>query len=176
MPSTTTSKVLSSHRHNVSAALAAVSCTVAIAACGSSGRSSGAAASSGSTQGVRYADCMHSHGAPNFPDPGVNGSINLPSAIDPQAPAFRSAQHACANLQPNANGPWPALSKAQEAGMVANAQCIRKHGVPNFPDPFFAPGGRAAGVNLPPGLERQSPSIYIASKACARVGTPIPGP
>ena len=59
--------------------------------------------------------------------------------------------------------------------MVANARCIRKHGVPSFPDPTFGPGGEGAGVNLGPGAGRPSPAIEQAAKACAHVGTPIPG-
>jgi hypothetical protein len=175
MPSTRTSKVLSSHRHNVSVALAAVSCAVAIAACGSSGSSSGAAASSGSTQGVRYADCMRSHGAPNFPDPNADGSVNLPSGINSASPAFQAAQQACASLQPNANGPRPAITAAQQKSFVANAQCMRKHGVPNFPDPVFGTGGQGIGYNVPPGaFAYETQGVLRASRECRNVGSPLP--
>lgn len=59
------------HRHTVSVVHAAVSCALAVAACGSSGKSSSAGASGGPL--LKLAECMRSHGVPNFPDPGANG-------------------------------------------------------------------------------------------------------
>jgi hypothetical protein len=50
---------------------------------------------------LAWAACMRQHGLPNFPDPGFGGGgqITLGSAakggIDPQSPAFKSAQAAC---------------------------------------------------------------------------------
>jgi hypothetical protein len=86
----------------------ALACAVALAACGSSGKSS-AAASGGSGQGIEYADCM------------------------------------------------------------------RKHGVPNFPDPTFGPGGRAIRFKVRAGaFGAQSAAINLANKACAHIGTPLP--
>jgi hypothetical protein len=35
--------------------------------------------------------------------------------------------------------------------MIAKARCIRRHGVPNFPDPTFAAGGQGVGLNFGPG-------------------------
>ena len=58
---------------------------------------------------------------------------------------------------------------------IAKARCIRRHGVPSFPDPFFAPGGHGVGINLGPGLSGDSPAIRHAAKACAGVGAGIPG-
>jgi hypothetical protein len=172
MRSATTTDATGAHDHGVSIALAAVSCALVIAACGSSGRSSSAAATSGNPQGVKYADCMRSHGVQSLPDPSPNGGIDLPSSINPQAPAFRSAQQTCANLQPGAGGPPPAISPAQQKSFVANAKCMRKHGIPNFPDPTFGPGGR--GIGYPPGLRFRASAINLANKACAHVGTPLP--
>jgi hypothetical protein len=153
---------------------AALVCAVALAACGSSGKPS-AAASSGASQGIKYADCMRKHGVPSFPDPSPNGGVNLPSSINSRAPAFQSAQQACANMQPNANGPRPAISAAQQKAFVANARCMRKHGVPSFPDPSFGPGGRAISFNVRAGAFRsQSAALNLANKACAHIGTPLP--
>src|ERR1019366_2641493 len=129
-------------------------------------------ASSASPQAVKYSDCMRAHGVPNFPDLNANGSVNLPSDINPDAPAFQSAQQACAGLRPGAGSPPPPISLAQQKSFVANAKCMRKHGVPNFPDPVFGPGGR--GIGYPPGLRFRASAINLANKACAHVGTPLP--
>jgi hypothetical protein len=172
------SKAPSNHRRGLSIALAAVTGAVAIAACGSSSKATSTAASGASgasPQGIKYADCMRSHGVPTFPDPNTDGSVNLPPDINPDAPAFQAAQQACASLQPNANGPWPAITAAQQKSFVANAQCMRKRGVPNFPDPVFAPGGQGIGYNVSPGsLAYEAQGILQTSKACRNVGSPLP--
>jgi len=164
-----------SRSDGLSIALVALSCALAIAACGSSAKSSSSTAgSSQHSQGVRYADCMRFHGVPNFPDPSVGGGFPLrTSGINQQSPAFLSAQRGCANLQPGGNSQPSPISAAQQAGMVANARCIRKHGVPNFPDPTFGPGGEGAGVAYVGNAS--APAFQRAVKTCAHVGTPIPG-
>jgi hypothetical protein len=53
--------------------------------------------------------------------------------------------------------------------------CMRKHGVPSFPDPSFGPGGRAISFNVRAGAFRsQSAALNLANKACAHIGTPLP--
>ena len=132
-----------------------------IAACGSSVRSANAGASRASPQGIKHSDCMRAHAVADLPDPSANGGVELPASIAPQAPAFASAQQACANLQPGAGGPRPAVSEAQRKSFVANAQCMRKHGIPNLPDRRSGPGGRGIGYN-PPGPRFQAPAIDLA--------------
>jgi hypothetical protein len=159
--------------YKVLMALAAITCGMAIGACGASKSSRTAAVSGLFAQGVKYSDCMRSHGVLNFPDPAPGGGFPLrTSGIDQQSPAFLSAQHACASQQPRGTSQPPPISAAQQAGMVANARCIREHGVPNFPDPTFGPGGEGAGVAF---ANASSPAFQKAVKTCAHVGTQIPG-
>jgi hypothetical protein len=47
---------------------------------------------------------MRSHGVPNFPDPSPGGPSVIPNWIKPQAPAFRSAQKACAKYLKGSSG------------------------------------------------------------------------
>jgi hypothetical protein len=52
---------------------------------------------------LKFAQCMRSHGVPNFPDPQVSGGhvtmqLSPSSGIDPNSPAFQSAQQACQSL------------------------------------------------------------------------------
>ena len=117
---------------------------------------------------------MRSHGVPNFPDLNPNGSVDLPASINPEAPAFQSASQACASLRPGASSP-PPISLTQQKSFLANAKCMRKHGVPNFPDPAFAPGGMGIGYNVAPGsLAYEAQGILRASRECQNVGTPLP--
>jgi hypothetical protein len=64
----------------------------------------GAAAKARQTA-LRFAQCMRSHGAPNFPDPqiqsGPGGGIGIRiggPGVDPNSQAFKSAQTACGSI------------------------------------------------------------------------------
>jgi hypothetical protein len=132
-----------------------------VAACGSSKlpNRSPAAVPSGE---VAFAACMRSHGVPGLPDPGPNG-LNL-SGIDTQSPAFRSAHEACAPLQSPSTAPGSPASDGQRLAALANARCMRSHGVPNFPDPQFLPnGGNTIMLN---GINTKSPAFKRAQAAC----------
>ena len=79
----------------------------------------------------KWAACIRAHGVPNFPDPNSDGSVNL-AGININSPQFLAAHLACQSLEV-ANP--PAVVKQQVKQELAVAQCMRKHGVPNFPDP-----------------------------------------
>jgi len=120
-------------------ALGALACAMVIAACGSSSGSSRAAAASGQfAQGVKLANCMRSHGVPNFPDPGAGGGFALPSTINPQSPSYQVARQPCAKLQPGPLGGPPKASEQQRKLALAFSKCMRRHGLPNFPDPVIS--------------------------------------
>jgi hypothetical protein len=161
-------------KHNVWAVLAAASLAAVTAACGSSDKPHGTAGVGPSPQGIKYSDCMRSHGVLDFPDLNANGSVSLPSSINPQAPAFQAAQQTCASLRPEGSPPAP-ITLAQQKSFLANARCIRTHGVPNFPDPAFGPGGYGIGYNVPPGsLAYEAQAILQASRECRNVGSGLP--
>src|SRR5262249_10783659 len=101
------------HRRALTAALAAaaITCTSAIAACGSSSNPNFAQASAGSSLSaslVRFSAYMRSHGVPGFPDPstthgpnsfGIDGhNFNLPANLNSQSPAYESADTTCRHL------------------------------------------------------------------------------
>jgi hypothetical protein len=90
---------------------------------------------SAATSFVAFAACMTSHGVSASTGPGGRG-VEI-SAADPGSPQLQDAQAACRTLLPG-GGP-PTLSPAQEAerakGLATFAGCMRRHGVPNFPDP-----------------------------------------
>ena len=152
------------HRGRLSLVLAGVGCVVAISACGSSGSPSSAAGTgSGDALALKFANCMRSHGVPNFPDPGkpVGGPG---SGINIQAPAVQSAEQKCDKLTHNPEPKGSPASASQRRAALANAQCMRTHGVPNFPDPTF-PSTGGMSVNLA-GLNPQSPAFEHAQAAC----------
>jgi hypothetical protein len=69
----------------------------------------------------------------------------------------------------------PPITAAQQQSFLANAQCMRTHGVPNMPNPVFVPGGYGISYDVPAGsLAYEAKAILQASRACANAGTPLP--
>lgn len=132
---------------------AAITGTIAITACGASSNPNSAQTGTGSTVSaslVKFSACMRSNGVSRFPDPstsqgpnsfGVDGyNFNLPSNLNSQSPAYEAANKTCFRLIDSGTSKPrnPAfLTKARQAAL-ANAQCMREHGVPSFPDPHSA--------------------------------------
>jgi hypothetical protein len=158
-------------RSRAARALAVIAAAGLFAAgCGGSdesGSGGGSEASAASDPDVAYAECMRENGVPEFPDP-VNGQLQLQatpgSGLDPDSPEFKRAQEACQDLAPAGAdagaGPDPDL----QAQVLDYAKCIRKNGVPEFPDPDFSGGGVIMG--LPPGVDENSEQFQSAQQAC----------
>jgi hypothetical protein len=126
---------------------------------GSSTRSGGsprAEGSSSSTSAIAYSACMRSHGVPNFPDPDRSGQLPKGDAqqFGVSTAAYQAAQLACRHLLPTGgslqqqeqhcweNHDCPqALVQQMLTADRKFAQCMRSHGVPNFPDPTLESDG-----------------------------------
>lgn len=157
----------------------AVGCAAALAACGSSSKSSTSLASSHYSQGLKFSACMRSHGVPNFPDPSASGGIHIQagSGLNPFSPSFRQAQASCAKLLPG-GGPGNAHASAQQkAAAVKTAQCMRSHGITGFPDPTTTPPSNPSGYSaildrggvvtaIPQSIDPASPAFTKAAAAC----------
>jgi hypothetical protein len=123
-------------------AFAVVSCAVALAACGSSGKPKGGSRSAAASVGIRYSECMRAHGVPNFPDPtSVGAGVQLlgGAGVNTQSPAFASAQNACQKLLPGGTPGPGSYSATQIKQGVKLAACMRAHGLRSFPDPTDSP-------------------------------------
>ena len=121
--------------------LAAITSAIAIAACGSSAHSLGAASGDQSLSHSerKVSECMRAHGVPNLPDPSCGGGGFNPDSIgiNPQSPAFESAQQTCFKLLPGGGpGAHPAQAMAQA---LLVSKCMRRHRVSGFPDPALKP-------------------------------------
>ena len=130
---------------------------------------------------LKFASCMRSHGVPNFPDPSGRGiQITAGSGVDPASPAFQLAMSQCKKLLPGGgpSGRPPAPSASETRAALAWAQCIRKHGVPNFPDPSTSANVGLAfrGLVFPvgAGFNPDSPAFKQAQAACG-IGPSGPG-
>lgn len=168
------------------AVLAGVS--VLVAGCGGGGSSPGVANGSTTTtttggsapqtalaDELRYASCMRSNGVTNYPDPGSSARPLSSKHIDLNSPAFQRAFTACRKYASNGGIGPPAPSAAQLRFALAFAQCVRKHGFLQFPDPLTtAPDPDQAEFTLGQGMyfpvnggyQVMSPAFMHAAKAC----------
>jgi hypothetical protein len=155
-------------------------CILAIAACGSSNKSGSSGASRANTM-VNYSRCMRAHGVTGFPDPsntqgpnafGIDGyNFNLPATLNTQSPAYVSANQRCQKVISSATGSGHQLPARAKQAALAHAECMRQHGVPNFPDPTFSQSGQGITVTSGgPGTNAQSPAFRQAQKDCAKAG------
>jgi hypothetical protein len=160
--------------------MAVVSCALMIAACGSSNTPTSTNGANTIAMLNRYAACMRSHGVSGFPDPsttetpdsfGIDGyNFDLPSTMNTQSPAYESADKTCQSvLDSGARGPGPSAAFVARARRhaLAHAECMREHGVPNFPDPTITSNGhgisqRSGGA----GIDPRSPAFQQPQKLC----------
>jgi hypothetical protein len=83
-------------------------------------------------KGVKFAECIRGHGVPHFPDPNAKGEYIF--GIDVTPAVWQKAVDACKDLQPPGALSGKRSPKQQSAALRF-AQCIREHGVKDFPDP-----------------------------------------
>lgn len=154
--------------------VAAVSCALALAACGGSSKPSSANQPSSTTprptstggptrrntgspssfarSQLAAAACIRKHGIPDFPDPtfgagGAQVNLSTPTGML-TSPAFLLAEKQCAKqgLELAGYAPTSTATAAEMAQALAIARCMRAHGVPNWPDP-----SRTLPSNIPSG-------------------------
>ena len=150
---------------------------------GAGGSTSPSDAAASNSKSLQFAQCMRAHGVSNFPDSpsGTGGHIDLRvqqtpnstsvNGVEVNGPAFRSAMNACRSYLPNGGHPTAAQTAKAKAQALAMSQCMRSHGVPNFPDPHFGttPNG-GVGIDIGgSGINFNSPAFQNASKECGSI-------
>jgi hypothetical protein len=166
-------------------ALALIALIAVISGCGSSSPAGTSPGSSGGNstlahaqKGVKFAECMRSHGVSNFPDPGASGKFTIDavangSSLDTSTPAFTQAISACKALEP-AGFTGSKRSSQQQQAALKFAQCIRANGVKDFPDPI--PNGPLVDTNRipsaaePGGMSALHAAMQKCSDAAAAAG------
>jgi hypothetical protein len=119
---------------------------------------------------LAYAKCMREHGISDFPDPQPGGGLAIQagpgSDLDQNNPQFKAADDACKALLPT---PSKQDQEQEFADMLRFAQCMREHGIADFPDPKPGEGidlGAGQGTDLDP----SNPQFQAANKACGGPG------
>lgn len=136
---------------------------------------------------VNYSRCMRAHGVTDFPDPGttqgpnafgIDGyTFNLPTTLNTQSPAYEAANQSCQKLIGSGTGSNHQVPARAKRAALAHAECMRRHGVPNFPDPTFSQSGQGItvtsggpGTNGGAGANSRSPAFQRAQKECTQAG------
>jgi hypothetical protein len=175
----TTGRDRGPRRAGALAATLAAGAAIAVLTAGCGGSAASAASPPTYAQEIALVGCMRSHGVPNFPDPSSSGGYSLSSngsltgaggSVDIDSSQAQAAYGDCRHLIPGG----PSISQLeqdvqQEQQAQAQAlplelkysQCMRSHGVPNFPSPGQAttsPGSSPININ--------SPTFVAATNAC----------
>jgi hypothetical protein len=117
---------------------------------------------SGSGNPAAYATCMRRNGVPNYPSRSAEGTAR-----------YAAAKEACARYAPtDGDGPSPQDRARQIQLLLKWATCMRRNGLPNFPDPEpdpreFVKISREELTAL--GLDPSSPKFRAAEAACKRL-------
>jgi hypothetical protein len=137
---------------------------------------------------------MRSHGAPNYADPDSSGQLPKPDAhhLGVSSTQLQAAQQACQHL-------LPITGRAINAGSVQQcmmaddcpralvqevlteersfAECMRSHGMPNWPDPTTDSQGRpvfAISISKD-GFNPYSKPIWAKGNQCSHLMPDLPG-
>ena len=160
------------------AALLAAACSGSPSSTGSGGSPN--AGGSATSQLVAYTQCMRSHGVPDYPGPTSGGQmpkITSGQQVGVSDSRLTVAQGACQKLWPY-QAPTQAQQRQQLTDDVKFAQCMRSHGLPNFPDPTNSDGYVEFVISVSrDGFDPHSPQILAKAHECQHVlpaGTGLP--
>jgi hypothetical protein len=170
---------------HISKAGIALTAMAAFAACGGTpgGGSSPRPSLNPQAQALAFTQCMRAHGV-NVPDPVVNHtggaggggfSVRISDGAGGAAAdktKLKAATTACQKYLPHIGGiGGPTLDPAQAQQLLRFSQCMRSHGIADFPDPGSSGGidiGGSPGSDLNPSNTR----FQAAQNACQHL---LPG-
>jgi hypothetical protein len=98
------------------------------------------------------------------------------TGVNPQSSSFMAAQRKCAKYSKGGGKPPSAAKQQQAVAQVLKfSECMRSHGITDFPDPQVSSsgGGTRIGISLGGGgkgsssnLNPNNPQFQAAQKAC----------
>lgn len=136
----------------------------------SKGTAKGAPPKGGST--LAYAKCMREHGISNFPDPNAQGLLDIDgNKVDMKSSQAQAADKACKPLLPAVGNAKPPAGVKEAA--LEYSKCMRKNGVPKFPDPNAEGGLDINGETL--GVDPNGDVFKGADKTCQPILEKVAG-
>ena len=152
------------------------------------GSASSSASAPAYAQVLALAQCMRSHGVPSFPDPNASGGYSLTpngslegagGSVDIDSSQAQAAYGDCRHVLPGA----PSISQLEQMEqqeqqrqeqalpmLLKYSQCMRSHGVPNFPD--FGSSGQSPAPGNSAAINPNSPQFQAALTACQHLLPP----
>jgi hypothetical protein len=130
----------------------------------------GGASSAYVSDKLGLARCLRTHGVPNYPDPNAAGQEppNSKQLISP--PQGQAAVRACSYLGNRVHNDVAAQNQVVLAEYVRFAQCMRSHGLPNFPDPVNSEGRVEFVLSASQdGFDPHSPQVLAKAHDCEHV-------
>jgi hypothetical protein len=155
------------------AAALLAACALVVAACGDDGGGTASAADrerEARDAALKYAQCMREHGV-DVPDPSFEGGGTLQKVPFEDVPEvkLREAERACRKFLDEVEPPELSEEEQEEfrEAALANARCMREHGIENFPDPTFGEDGRPeVRIDKGSGIDPEDPDFREAEEAC----------
>jgi len=119
---------------------------------------------------LTYSRCMRAHGVPDFPilKQGPGGGLVHPLSPPAgmlSAPGYDAAFRACLKLTVVGGGS-PARYRAIALKGLKQAECMRAHGITNFPSPGAIDGGLHVPDFTAIGLDPHTLQFQAAARTC----------
>jgi hypothetical protein len=112
---------------------------------------------------TKFAACVRANGEPTFPDPNAQGVIS--ASFNRASPQFSQALQACRKDLPGGI-PSPAQQAQDPRQAVAFSDCMRRNGIPEYPDPQTGAGGGMV-IHLA-NIDPSSPQFQRAQATCRK--------
>lgn len=129
---------------------------------------------------LAYANCMRSHGVPDFPDPDGQGHFVIHPGpgtdLAPSSPAFQAAERVCGSFGSAGRQVTAAQEEQEFQKSLKAAACMRANGVPNYPEPKLIDGSIYRNFNPSLNINPSSPAFQQAAKKCAHGQPELVGP
>ena len=111
---------------------------------------------------------MRSHGVPNYPDPDSSGELvkETSQQLGVGRSQLQTAQSACQHLLPNGGQPTRAALLQSWTDFLKFARCMRRNGVPNWPDPTRYPRHPERPTFELSGVDLNSPQVSARIHEC----------
>ena len=146
---------------------------LAVASCGGDDPAASAADRERESReaGLEFAQCMRENGV-DMPDPSSTGgrqAFRIGPGEETTPEEFEAAGEACAKYRERMKPPELSEEQQQEfkEAALANARCMREHGIEDFPDPTFGEnGGAQIRIGKGSGIDPEDPEFQEAQEAC----------
>lgn len=143
---------------------------------GTSSAGTGGVSAAYASDKLGLARCLRAHGVPNYPDPNASGQEPPGAKELIRTPQGQAAVGACSSWGNRISNDDAAQNQAAMGEYVRFAECMRAHGLPDFPDPAYAEGRVEFVLSASQdGFDPHSPQVLAKAHQCESVLPPGSG-